>query len=69
MTHTTQYGIERIGYGKRTKYTIRTYQGNGSTPTNGRAYRTEQAAREAAQDMGITVAACGDLYEILAAIK
>lgn len=63
------YAIERIGYGKRTRYTIRAYMGNGSNPTNGKVYRTEQAAREAAQRMGIEIAACGDMYEILAAIK
>jgi hypothetical protein len=63
------YAIERIGYGKRTRYTIRAYAGAGSNPTNGKAYRTEQAAREAAQCMGITIDACGDLWEILSAIR
>lgn len=62
------YAIERTGYGKRTTYTIREYTRTGSNPTNGKRYRTEQAAREAARDMGITVAACGDMYDILAAL-
>lgn len=63
------YAIERTGYGKRTTYTIREYTRTCSNPTNGKRYRTEQAAREAAQGLGITIAACGDHWEILAAIK
>lgn len=63
------YAIERTGYGKRATYTIRGYNGGGSECINGKRYRTEQAAREAAQGLGITIAACGNHWEILASIK
>jgi hypothetical protein len=70
MTQTTQYGIERIGYGKRTRYTIRAYQGSGSVPADGgRTYRTAEAAQAAAERAGLTIAAVGDMYEIRAAIR
>jgi hypothetical protein len=61
------YGIERRGYGKHERYQIRNYYEFGSSPVT-KLYRTEQAARKAADEMGIKIVACGDLYEIRAAI-
>ena len=37
----------------------------GTNPTNSKAYRTEDAARRAAAEMGLTVSAVGDLWQIL----
>ena len=60
------YAIEVIGYGKRTRYTIKqVLSGGGTNPTNGKWYRTEEAARRAAAEMGLTVSVVGDLWQIL----
>ena len=60
------YAIEVIGYGKRTRYTIKqVLSGGGTNPTNGKWYRTEAAARSAAAEMGIEIYKVGDLYEII----
>lgn len=40
--------IEIIGTGKRTRYTVKAVTETGTNPTNGKAYRTEDAARRAA---------------------
>lgn len=53
--------IEIIGTGKRTRYTVKAVTETGTNPTNGKAYRTEDAARRAAAEMGLTVSAVGDL--------
>ena len=37
--------IEIIGTGKRTRYTVKAVTEYGTNPTNGKAYRTEDAAR------------------------
>lgn len=37
----------------------------GTNPTNGKAYRTEDAARCAAAEMGLTVSVVGDLWQTL----
>ena len=42
------YAIERIGYGPRTRYTVKAVTEMGTNPTNGKAYRTEDAAHLAA---------------------
>ena len=60
------YAIEVIGYGKRTRYTIKqVISDRGTNPTNGKWYRTEEAARSAAAEMGIEIYKVGDLYEII----
>ena len=59
------YAIETIGTGKRTRYTVKAVTETGTNPTNGKAYRTEDAARRAAAEMGLTVSAVGDFYAIL----
>ncbi len=59
------YAIETIGTGKRTRYTVKAVTETGTNPTNSKAYRTEDAARRAAAEMGLTVSAVGDLWQIL----
>lgn len=59
------YAIETIGTGKRTRYTVKAVTETGMNPTNGKAYRTEDAARRAAAEMGLTVSVVGDLWQIL----
>lgn len=61
------YAIETIGSGPRTRYTVKAVTEHGTNPTNGKAYRTEDAARRAAAEMGLTVSAVGDLWQILRA--
>lgn len=61
-----RYAIEVIGYGKRTRYTIKQIiPGCGTNPTNGKSYSTEKAARAAAAEMGVIITACGDFYKII----
>lgn len=59
------YGIEIIGHGNRTRYAIKAVDDRGTNPTNGKVYRTEEAARRAAAEMGLTVSVVGDLWQIL----
>ncbi len=60
------YGIEVIGYGKRTCYTIKKVTPTGLIcPVDYRRYRTEAAAREAADELGIKIEAVGDCYVLL----
>jgi hypothetical protein len=59
------YAIETIGHGSRTRYTVKAVTECGTNPTNGKAYRTEDAARRAADEMGLTVSVVGDLWQIL----
>lgn len=60
------YAIEIIGYGKRRRFTVKqVLEGRGTNPTNGKSYRTEEAARAAAAEMGIIISKCGDLYQII----
>lgn len=42
------YAIETIGHGSRNRYTVKAVTEYGTNPTNGKAYRTEDAARRAA---------------------
>lgn len=51
--------IEIIGTGKRTRYAVKAVTEYGTNPTNGKAYRTEDAARRAAAEMGLTVSVVG----------
>lgn len=59
------YAIETIGCGPRTRYTVQAVTEYGTNPTNGKAYRTEDDARRAAAEMGLTVSVVGDLWQIL----
>lgn len=60
------YAIEKIGYGKRTRWCIKEVHPTGITvPVDGKTYKTEQAARAAAVAMGIEIERVGDLWEII----
>lgn len=60
------YAIEIIGYGKRRRYCIKqVIPGVGTNPTNCKAYRTEDAARKAAAEIGIEISKVGDFYQII----
>ena len=59
------YAIETIGTGKRTRYAVKAVTETGTNPTTGTVYSTEAAARRAAAEMGLTVSAVGDLWQIL----
>lgn len=60
------YAIEIIGYGKNRRYSIKSVIPKvGTNPVNGKAYKTEAKAREAAAEMGIEISKCGDMWEII----
>lgn len=64
------YAIEVIGYGKRRRYVLRRVISKSlMAPTDGKAYATEAAAREAAAGLGYHVKMCGDLWEIIAEVN
>lgn len=59
------YAIETTGHGSRTRYAIKAVDDRGTNPTNGKAYRTEEAARAAAGLLGLTISAVGDFWQLL----
>lgn len=59
------YAIERIGYGPKTKYCIKMVREGSVFPVNGKAYKTEQAARNAAAELALPIVKTGSFYEIL----
>ena len=59
------YAIEIIG-ARRRRYCIKSVTESGLViPVDGKAYRTEEAARAAAAALGIQIEKTGDLYEII----
>ena len=61
----TRYAIQVIGYGARTRYTLRKCFWFGSNPVPGTGvYKTLEDAQQAAQAAGIKIEAIGDCYEI-----
>ena len=60
-----KYAIETIGYGKRRGYAIKQVFETGNCPVDGKRYKTEEAARAAADRMGIKIEGVGDLWQIL----
>jgi len=60
------YAIEKIGYGKRTRWCIKEVYPTGITvPVDGKTYKTEEAARAAADEQGLVIERVGDLWEII----
>ena len=57
--------IEIIGYGKRTRYAVKAVDERGTIPVDYKIYRTEEAARRAAADLGFTVSAVGDFWHLM----
>lgn len=66
MKNYPYYAIEKIGEGKRHCYVIKKVVNDYLLmPANSGRYRTEDAARQAADALGIGIEAVGDLYEII----
>ena len=61
--------IEIIGGGKRTRNAVKAVDERGTTPVDYKIYRTEEAARRAAADLGFTVSAVGDIWHLMHAFK
>lgn len=60
-----RYAIEVIGYGKRQRYTIKAVTESGLiVPVDCKVYKTEQAARTAAKELGAEIAVVGDFYKV-----
>lgn len=64
MTEGKYFAIEIIGC-RRPRFALKSVQSGHIAPVNGKAYRTESAARAAAANLGIEIAKCGDLYQII----
>ena len=60
-----KYAIEIIGYGKKRRYAVKRIENNTAFTTNGKVYKTENDARNAAKEMNIEIAACGNIWEII----
>lgn len=56
------YAIEIIGKLYAIKEVL---PGRGTNPVNGKAYRTVETARRAAEEMGIEIEKVGHFYEII----
>lgn len=61
--------IEIIGSGKRTRYAVKCVDERGTIPVDYKTYRTEEAARRAASDLGFTVSAVGDFWHLISVCK
>ena len=59
------YAIEKIGCGPRTRYAIKAVDDRGTIPVNYVTYRTEEAARAAAELLGLTISAVGNFWQLL----
>lgn len=59
------YAIEIVGYGTKRRYCLKAITRTGTNPVDGRVYRSEDAARAAAAELGLIIAGCGDLYQLL----
>lgn len=58
------YGIEIIGYGKNRRFCLKKLVRNGTNPVDGKSYRTEEAARKAAERLNLQIVGVGDLWEL-----
>ena len=66
MKNYPYYAIQQVGAGKRCCYVIeRVVNDYLLMPADSRRFRTEAAARQAADALGIGIEAVGDLYEII----
>lgn len=61
------YGIEIYGYGARRRYVLKALIPNGTLPVDGKRYKSEEAARSAAEAQGLQIVAVGDLWTLAAA--
>lgn len=60
-----KYAIMINGYGNRRRYGIVEVIAAGTNPTDGKSYKSEEAARAAAESLGIKIEGVGDLWEIM----
>lgn len=58
------YAIEIIGTGKNRRFCLKKLVQNGTWPIDGKFYRTEEAAREAAERLNLQIVGVGDLWEL-----
>lgn len=64
------YAIEIIGYGPKQRYSIKDVWKDGTSVIlhpviGGKTFRTEEAARKAAEERGIEIELVGDFYQII----
>lgn len=60
------YGILKIGYGKKVKYTLRKLIANGSETVTGKVWKSIESAQAEAGSLNIEIIGVGDNYELLA---
>ena len=60
------HAIETVHVRRRKRYILRRVVGTFAAPVEaiGKSYATETEARRAARDMGVSIEAVGDLYQI-----
>lgn len=60
------HAIETVHVRRRKKYILRSVVGSFAVPVEaiGRSYDSETDAQRAARDMGVSIEAVGDLYQI-----
>jgi len=63
------YGIEIYGAGARRRYVLKELRENGTAPVDGRIYKTEEAARRAAEAQGLEIVAVGGFYDLIGASR
>ena len=59
------HAIQIIGYGKKKVYTIVKVNNNCVNPTDGKRYKSEAAAQEAAERQHIKIQVVGDFWKII----
>lgn len=59
------HAILMTGTGKRARYTIRRFMGSTCSAPIGDIYTSEEAARSAADAMGLEIRACGDCWHVM----
>lgn len=65
----TRCAIEVCGYAPHRCFCLKSVTTTGTTPIDGKRYRTEDLARAAAVALGLDVFAVGDFYEIMHAAR
>lgn len=60
------FAILTTGTGRRQRFSlVQVLKGRGTNPTNGQTYRTEEAARQAAEALGLRIEAVGSLWDLI----
>ena len=66
MKNYPYYAIETVGYGRNRRYCIKQIiSTNANIPFDGKCYKSEERARNAATNAGIEIVVCGDLWKIM----